>query len=277
MKPPLDKQGLEIGDQVVNKIRHTLERFKNRLTLKNPRLTERYLQIELRILVLITSVDLFPRSGDSSQISSEYVACFERALPARGFEGKVEGVNFGVGESATECVLHDHSLEVSRERLNADGGTDCDHEAMLVDIVKLVQMPERVIPSLVRLASVDSFYRSLRHSLYFSGRFGFVFRGVVGDREAGRPENLFTGSSVDLREVVGEVIQRGPEIEQSVSSDGRNLSGRIFSLNEIIDLCARNMVVWLEADSIRISLKKCADFPFEITDVLFGPFDFRPD
>lgn len=52
MKPQSDEQGLEAHDQVVNRIKHFLERFKDRLTLQNLRLVEGHLKGELQILVL---------------------------------------------------------------------------------------------------------------------------------------------------------------------------------------------------------------------------------
>jgi hypothetical protein len=40
----LTDQRLEVGHNVGDKIRHTLERFENRITLDNPRFAERYIE-----------------------------------------------------------------------------------------------------------------------------------------------------------------------------------------------------------------------------------------
>src|SRR5260370_37004431 len=45
------KQGRKIGDDVVNNIRDTLDRFKQGFTDGNPRLVERYLESEIHILL----------------------------------------------------------------------------------------------------------------------------------------------------------------------------------------------------------------------------------
>lgn len=62
------EQGPEGQNNVVNQINHLLERFEQRLTLANLRLSERYIKSELHLLIEF-------RIGD---IDEKCVTCFER-------------------------------------------------------------------------------------------------------------------------------------------------------------------------------------------------------
>jgi hypothetical protein len=94
--------------------------------------------------------------------------------------------------------------------------TNCDaHEqTMLVDNVKLVEFPQAVIPSTVRLESVYSLFSLLGHSLCFSDRYGSVFLQTLADRETGFCSG---GVSVSQNQTVGEVVQGGSEAMSSIS------------------------------------------------------------
>ena len=245
MRSESDEQRLETVNQVVNRIKHVLERFEDRLTLDNLKLVERYLKGELQVLVLYKL----------SRKHGEHIACFER-LPS------VVGGRNVVG------VLRANAFKE---------GADCDQEAVLVDIVESMEPPKGVIPSLVRSASVDSFFSRLRHSLYFSGRFGHVFRGVVRDREIGSFENPIIPRPVQPSKLKSEMIQCAPEISEGVSGDkgyeGRNRS----SATEPIDHEIRSLRVRLSSSEIWVEVEEGAKRDIKILDVLFGPFDFRPD
>ena len=282
MKERLDKQGLEAENQVIDQIGRLLKRFDDRLTLNNVRLPERYFKNDLHILMHIRSVNFDAISRQSRQVSSEFVACFERTPSLMRTEVQVKGVNLGISRNAAQPLmiehsLDNHSLQVSREHNDTDCGPDSYQNSMLVDIVESVESPEGVIPSLVWLAGLDCLYRCLRHSLYFSGRFGFVFRGIIADREISRLENLRVCRAVDHRKVVSEMIQSRPEIEQHISRYAADAQRDIVGLHEIVNTCLRNIVVRLDANHIGIRIKEGFDFRFEIADVLFGPFDFRPN
>ncbi len=47
----LSKQRPKAENNVVNQIRHVLERFDQRLSLNDPRLAERYIKSEIHVLV----------------------------------------------------------------------------------------------------------------------------------------------------------------------------------------------------------------------------------
>jgi hypothetical protein len=47
---PLFQQRLEVGNQLVNKIHKLMERWEKRITLRNLRLADRFIDFELHIL-----------------------------------------------------------------------------------------------------------------------------------------------------------------------------------------------------------------------------------
>ena len=68
MSKPSQEQS-QIGNDVVNKIHHTLERWDQRLTLDNPNFIDRYEKGELQILLKFTS----------GIVPKEYVILFQGA------------------------------------------------------------------------------------------------------------------------------------------------------------------------------------------------------
>ena len=95
------------------------------------------------------------------------------------------GLNFG--ESWIFCFHQISTGEpIRREQeivRNRKQGT------VLVDIVKFVDSPERIVSAFVRLEPVDSFFGFRPHSIYFSSLNGFVLGRTLGDRKSNVPAN----------------------------------------------------------------------------------------
>lgn len=265
---PSDEQGLEAKNNVVNRLRHVMERFDQRLTLKNLRLAERYLKCELHLLVYFCV----------GEIGEEFVACLQR-------EQAISGPHKNVGDGHVledvspsafgPHLLLEHALHIRCEVDTPIVGTNRDNQAVFVDVVKFVETPERIIPTLVWFNRVDSFNRIWPHALYFSSSVGFVLRGVVGvrNRETGLPIGR---SAADENELISQVVKGAPDIMECVSSDNRQSHGDFTHADKIIDQlsCLR---VALGSDYVWVGHKERPDFCLKITDVLFGPFDFYAD
>lgn len=245
MKPQSGEQGLKAVNGVADNLRHLPERFRDRLTLRNPKFVERYLKGEMQILILYIL----------SRKHGEHVACFER-FPSVVAGGDVMGML-----RANAAKEH----------------TDRDQESVLVDIVESVESPKGVIPSLVRCASVDTFFGRLRHTLYFSLRAGFVTRGIVEDREAGVPKNPLIPRPVQPSELESQMIQCSPEIGEGIPGDDGNQRRNRSCAGEPIDHEIRSLRVRLSSNEIWVRVEECAKGDIKIVDMLFGPFDFRSD
>ena len=132
MKPQSDQQGLETENQVVNIIRHLNERWEQRLTLDNLRLAERYVKGELHLLIHF-------RVGG---VTEEYAALLKRKLPISGPQEDVERRELfsDVGRPQFMNVRPDVEAMVS--------GAYGQEGTVLVDVVQLVDAPERIVPHL---------------------------------------------------------------------------------------------------------------------------------
>lgn len=288
MKTESTEQRLKTENEVVNVLEHIKEQREHWFTLDNPRLVENYVEGKLQFLVLFEK---------RAEPGNQFVALFERALPelAVGYDVEIETtpteVNIGrnldslfLDNGAEHCPF-ESARDANVRKLRA---REYD-EAVLVDVVKLIERPQVVIPSLVRFGSVDSIYSRLRHALYFSFTRGFVFCGTIGvdygktDLLLLRPvkgDTLF--STADLHQVPSEMVKGASQLLQSFPCNQRDVRGNAPSTNDIMlhqllwD-CIRKSRIWTDADSIRLTVQENFDSLFEVLDVLVGPCSLDAD
>jgi hypothetical protein len=103
----------------------------------------------------------------------------------------------------------------SEEKIVCNG----EQRAVLVDVIKFVDSPERVIAAFVRFEPIDSFYSLGSHSLYFSSLVGFIFGESLRNRKFDLSK-LLVGNvgTAGQSELVCEVIQSCPEIVNNIPS-----------------------------------------------------------
>src|SRR6185369_1675792 len=271
------QQRLEIENQVLNAIDHSMQCFKNRFTLDNPRFIERYSKGETHILLEFRYI------GEADERQSEFVAYFQRGTSASEGHGDSNSLNLRVTSVNGPSFLSGDSFEQSHsEERRGDKGRNVDsgseQGAVLVYIVESMETPQdRGIPSLVRLAPFDSFYSNLRHSLYFSTRLGFVSRGVLRDREVGVFENPFIPRPVQPSELERQMIQCSPQVLNHVASDSSEKARRIGGTYDVILDSLRSLRIRLGSNFIWVGVQKGAEFNLEIREVLFGPVNFNAD
>ncbi len=162
------EQRREKLDESLDKLHKLKQRWNKRLTLDNLALTERYLKGELRVVVHLRSRP----AATFGRNSEEWCAVFQRKLPVGGTESyghrKVwRDVQFGrqvghVIEGASE-------VENNARVCHANG----HQELVFVHDVELMELPKRVLPSLVRLGLLYEVHSRLRRSLYLSRGTGF--------------------------------------------------------------------------------------------------------
>jgi hypothetical protein len=242
----LGEKRSETDNQVVNQITKMLEDFKNRMTLNNLRLSERYIKGELHIFIQF------------SLAGSDYVAIFERFPDVGGSEATdaAEATRPIIGDEKT----HFHKVD----------GRD-EQSVVLVGNVQFVESPEHVVSTSVRLGSVNGIYSTLRHALYSSMSLGMVFRGKLPDRESG----LLVGrSTIDENELVGEMVKGTSEIVDSVPSDKSDFKRRGLDIEYAVNVISR-LRIMLTLNSMGLAIEEPVPLDFQITDVLFGPFNFN--
>jgi hypothetical protein len=143
---------------------------------------------------------------------------------------------------------------------------------MFVEVVELMQVPQGICSSLVRFGETDCINRSLTHSLYFSGALGFVFLGVFGDREVSVPPRL---GPIGFNQGPDYAIQGAPKILDDLTGSQGDFSRNALGCPKAEHPLSR-IRVQLWHDSIRVAALKGEDESFQVTDMLFGPFDFDP-
>src|SRR5258708_11548644 len=175
------------ADDAANEVSHMVERFKNRLTSDNLRLSERYIKSELKALVRLSMV------GGSGHVY-DFVATFERHR------------SFG------ECDLPSRS-ENNAPAIERHGSRE--HEPMLVITVELVDGPQGIVPSDVRLYRTQDFFSAHRHLVYFSLANGrCILLWTFADREV----SVFVGSTTPCpHQLPNKMVEGTPELVNGTS------------------------------------------------------------
>ena len=134
--------------------------------------------------------------------------------------------------------------------------------------------PEKIISSLVWFERIDCGERVLSSALYLSLFFGFVFCGVVRNREINPIGIWRCVPGIRTDKLVGEMIEGTHQILNDISCNERQALRRGFDAGDIIDQLSR-LRITLGADFIGLRVQETRDFALQISDVLFGPFDLR--
>lgn len=249
----------EIHNDVVDETRRLMKRFNNRLTLDNLRLSERYLNGELHVLV-----DFRDREN------TKHIASFEREPPNAGFEKHLRIVSFGnIFQHSKELIPNSGDFPL-RHAMEPILRTDSEQQSVLVDVVKLMDLPKDfAAPSRVRFDLQECFYRVRLKTLFYSPNSGFEFLGAISNREINTIKRAGRISS-DANQPIGEMIKGATQILDSISSDLRNVDRNRFNIPQCVNAVESIRCV-LGKDWIRVTFEASPSF-FNIENVFFGPF-----
>ncbi len=223
--------------------------FNERLTLENPRLAERYLKMEIWVHVHVRLI------SKSSFDAMDYCAIFEQ-------EGGSDGKS-------------DLSIGVKRNRI-ANSAYCYEKMVLIRNIESMERIQDRVVASLVRFERLDQAHRFCAGTLYYSLITGFKFLNTTRDGEGcsviGRP-------SVGEYEPPNKVIEAGSEIVNDLAyNDSPSVpSERRFAEGAYPKDPIAGFRLIIGNDSIGFAFEKGVDLGFEVTDLLFGPFDLSFD
>ena len=249
----LDEFVSKTENQTVNKVVKFLEDYKNRMTFDNLRIGERYVKGDVRLIVHIRFAD------------KDYVAVFERSSDAAR--------HAETADASLDASPAEKKVAGDFKRHPADVNEGNQQSVVLVGNVQIVDSPEHVIATFVRVGNVNGIYGTLRHALYSSMTLGLVIRGKLPD---GKPGLLVGRPAVDEDELVSEMVEGASEVVDSVSGDEADINGRGLEVENLIERLSRLRIV-LGFDSIRFAVEEPLPRDFYITDVLFGPFNFYAD
>jgi hypothetical protein len=186
------RQSRKTHNDALDHIRQFKESFDKKLSFENLRLSERYIEGEIYALVC------FMVPGNCVQQCALFhrekgLRCWKINNPLREGPGR----EF---DNPPERFFYPSSIH-GKPHLG-DDSCGSRQQTMHVDNVKLVEFPQAVIPSTVRLESVYSLFSLLGHSLCFSDRFGSVFLQTLADREI----NVNAGFSCQFRNQTVESV-----------------------------------------------------------------------
>lgn len=259
----------EGSDEVVDQVRHVLNRYQNRLTVDNSRCVERYIKNEASLLVHVmldgTGVECVAHFHAHERVSGsdhELLALFPDKLDECRVSS--EGALLkGVGEVVGN--VYPEIKSANQERC-----------PVFVGVVQFIQLPQGVsFPSLVRFCCIDCIYNGLPNALYRSFSSGWVIRGATRNREIHLPIRLRAAARVQ-DQVVGDMVERTSEVLKYVGCNGCEIVRDAVRLNDVVRALS-GLVVVLEPDAIGVGVIESGQPKLQILDVLFGPCDFRPD
>lgn len=247
-------------DNALNEIDELLESWDDRFTVENLALAKRYNDNELE-LGLIFSIG-------SGVVSQQYRAIFKRKFPVIGGkrdsrEGKV-------------CGDADKLFKSMNPRGPIDRGVrrcDRDQNSVFVDDVQLVQTPEGIIPSIVRLESFNQTNGAVGHATQTACNNRSEVRSVGTYREYVVPGGRLP---VYHYKGVDQKIESGPEVMGGVAKIGAPSSGYALSYVDAIEYLM-GLRILLTDYGIWITPMVGVDFGVEIIKVFFGPLDLNSD
>lgn len=239
---------------------HLQERIQNRFRFNYPRYIERHRKLEIDEGVILRVRD-----------SEEFVAWFQHADLGSGDKQvihrriKLNGMRF-------DPILYDLPFFTWQGEVAQMRSADPEDFTVLVESVKFVEEPQRVIPSLVWLPSRDVFYGILPHALYAFLQKGLrVFNQGVANGETGMSCRT---PSVGNDQLPSQMVETAPEVVQSIANVSDNLSGIGRAAPVVIDVLQR-LYIFFGVDYIWVGIEECFECPIQLFDVIAGPICFE--
>jgi hypothetical protein len=240
----LGQERLKLGDDGLHRVRHVMERLKNRITTGNLQIFERYISLEIDVLVVLR----VSASGNAQEFLAQFNAETLAQVPqpnARLFETP--------------------RIKSTRYR---------DNQSVLIVNVESMEMPERIVRSSVRLYDAQEFYHcrpQLRYLSFAKGRIVLLSSFCNGKFSGGSgllPANFY--------ELPRKVIQSTAEIVDSVSKNSGDFIGQVPDSCDVISNLS-NLRLVLGSKRVEVSTEKIGDDRIQVSDVLVGPFNFQAD
>lgn len=228
------QERFKLKHQVFNEIDQLMERWEQRITPSNLRLADRFLNSDIHILLTFVLKD----TGEV------WVARLDKELL------KPEKVVYPIG---------------NKKRVSIDG----EQHPMLIDVVEVMQEPERLVSTFVRFEPVDSFFRDRGHSLYFSNFVPLVSGAVLGNRKLCSQRRLLP---ISKNEMICQVVKGAPEIVNDITGCGDCVKGHSaehLKLFKAMSACR----VHLFQENLHLFVPDLSHLGIDFCEVLFGPLD----
>jgi hypothetical protein len=213
--------------------------------------------------------------GMKQLLSLQHLGTFESYV-----EGKVDivlRIAFGPEEFdlifhaiPNQVALNDIGSERTVTKGQVSDGSRSDQE-MLVHVTYMVEGPEKIVSTLVRLEPAKARLNLLRHIFTLSERVNEV-NGITGERESAMFRVLCSRCS---SRGVANVIECGSEIINGISRDERERDRQGLRESDLVAFVSR-LSIGLDDFFVRTFVEKGSDFKFKILDVVLCPVDLDP-
>ena len=204
------------SSHIFDKFDMLLERWHNRVAIKNLTLSKRYLKAEIESGLIFDAFAGFP------VIRSQYVAIFQRKLPLgcsplQHLRGEIR--NFGLPNIPLESP---HGMSSG----------DRDQGFMFVDDVDAVQIVDCAVRSTVRLELADNFNRRLAGSVQPALEPGYE----IGFIPAYWERSILRGASAPMNnECHGKVVKGRSSVVDTIADEGAPFDRDGITLCKAID------------------------------------------
>jgi hypothetical protein len=244
-------------DDALREVDELLEGWNNRLSIKNLAIAERYAEAVLEFGIVFVA-----RVGDQLT-PTDFVAVFERKLPINSAHPHHRGGRVVFGARSPNVELYSEHL------MRCGHG---DEQLVFVGDVETVQTPECVLPSEVRLQSLDYFDRVCGRTI--DPRYG-AGPEVANVRTYWEACVVAGRCASFLDQFDSKQIERRPKIVDAVAQDRAPFVGDGDVEPEAVNF-VRGLRFFIDHDAIRMERVKGIDGRFEVQKMFFGPVDLYP-
>lgn len=252
-------------NNILDKLATLTQQWNNRLAVNNLRLSERYLVGEVEFLIHLR----FRPSAHSSNFCA-IVRYDEAVWSNRRYRNWRLG-EVAINHCAERGVNFQNGVSEAEPELSKSAGHH-QQESVLVEVINIVKHPEYLESRLVRLFRPNEVYSRRAHALYFSRERGFISGWRLIEWEVGFSVG---GSAVCLDQLPCEIVKSAAQVVCDLASDNGDC-GRQRGADANPECPLLRLRVIITPECVWVGVPKGYDFPFEIVDVVFGPFDFRP-
>jgi hypothetical protein len=243
-QPPLTQENhFNLVDNPTDRIGQAMKAWNDRLTVQGRPLVEQYKQGWLT-LVCDLAISKSRQGPFSDPLSSDDPRADDVLLASLIFQANVSH------------NVHAHHRE---------------QEPVFVDNVHIVQGPEGIIPSLVRLYGLHNEVTDLFGGLLYQSAVDGNFKCVSGFSEW-KPSVIVVTTEPPKDNFVNSTIESGLEIMKRVSDDEGKVAAnklRYFDFKEILS-CLR---ITVDAEYVNAACGEATDRTVEVVNVLLGPLN----
>jgi len=238
-------------DEAFCEIDELCQRWDNSLSVKNLTLAERYLKAELEFgCVLEWKAD--------NEVIQKYVAIFERKFPVGGVNSHHGAARHVPRGLVRDVVLYSDHLVRCGYR---------DDQLMFIGDVEMVETPQGIISSTIRLQSLEDFDRICSRSIDALDGAGLKMPLARTYWES----SIVTGCSAAVSdELDGQQVECGSQIMNAVPQNATPIIRNSDVLPVAMELMSRFRFS-VGKDAVWMEVIKSRDSRLKITKVFFGP------